>query len=432
MLSIQKNQTNSFLALLSLPSTAMGFALSVQISALSWLLSTEYKLDIHEVGIVWAAGPIAGILGQVIVGFISDNVWFWGGRRKPFIWIGGILAALSLLALPNIGLIKEALGLDAILGVAITVALVLDLSINISFNPTRSIISDVTTEERRVDGYTWMQTISGTFGVLAYAIGAILGNYTLIYFGSFLVLMFSIIPLFFIEEDPDLNIIADEEESESFQTDYPNFIKLFAAHSFTWLGVQTMFVYVFAFIRFEFPAFMNLTDVEMESGYNDTVGQIISITFLLLNVVGALLPVLLLSPMSEKIGKVKTHTVCIALMAISYFLIAMMGHSSMMLYGLIIMTGIGWAAVVSLPFAIMSLQVDPKKIGSFMGIFNLSVVIPQLIASLVIGKIVNQSDDKSIIFWICGISLAISAILWVLVKEPKSRKIENNGSGGGH
>jgi len=71
MLEIQRKLTNSFYALLALPATAMGFALSVQISALSWILSTQYGLDIKDVGLVWAAGPIAGILGQVIVGIIS-------------------------------------------------------------------------------------------------------------------------------------------------------------------------------------------------------------------------------------------------------------------------------------------------------------------------------------------------------------------------
>jgi MFS family permease len=81
MHNFQKTKSNSFFALLSLPSTAMGFALSIQISALSWILTTQYKLDIHDVGLVWAAGPLAGILGQVIIGVVSDRVWFWNGRR---------------------------------------------------------------------------------------------------------------------------------------------------------------------------------------------------------------------------------------------------------------------------------------------------------------------------------------------------------------
>lgn len=146
MLAMQKKLTNFFYVILSLPATAMGFALSIQIAALSWIMNTQYGLDIHEVGIVWAAGPLAGIFGQVIIGLISDRVWFWGGRRRPFIIIGGSIAALMLLALPNIHHIQAFLGIGDLIIVAIMVALTLDLAINISFNPTRSVIADVTPE----------------------------------------------------------------------------------------------------------------------------------------------------------------------------------------------------------------------------------------------------------------------------------------------
>ena len=201
MLGMQRKLSTPFLILLTLPATAMGFALSVQISVLSWILATEYKLDIHEIGIVWAAGPLAGIIGQLLIGVISDRVWFWGGRRRPFIIIGGLLAALMILALPYIGLISTTLGFDAVIGVAIAVALALDLSINVSFNPTRSLITDVTPEGiARTRGYTWMQTVSGSFGVLAYAIGAFFGNFVLIYFAAGLVVAFSVLPALLIEE----------------------------------------------------------------------------------------------------------------------------------------------------------------------------------------------------------------------------------------
>ncbi|MDH5274422.1 MAG: MFS transporter, partial [Gammaproteobacteria bacterium] len=140
MLDMQRKLSTPFLVLLTLPATAMGFALSVQISALSWILSTRYGLDLHDIGLVWAAGPLAGIVGQVLIGILSDEVWLWGGRRRPFLIIGGTLAALMLLALPSIGVISERLGTDGILGVAIAVAIALDLSINVSFNPARSLI----------------------------------------------------------------------------------------------------------------------------------------------------------------------------------------------------------------------------------------------------------------------------------------------------
>ena len=187
----QRDKTNAFFALLTLPATAMGFALSIQISALSWILTTQYNLDIHDVGLVWAAGPLAGIIGQVIIGVISDRVWIWNGRRRPFILVGGLLAALMLLALPNLDIVSARLGIGGILGIAIAVALTLDLAINISFNPTRAIIADVTEPgDERTKGYTWMQSISGTFGVLAYAVGALFDNYVLIYGGVVIVLLF--------------------------------------------------------------------------------------------------------------------------------------------------------------------------------------------------------------------------------------------------
>ena len=211
MLDIQKRLTSSFFMILTLPATAMGFALAVQISALSWILSVKYGLDIHDVGLVWAAGPIAGIIGQVVIGVVSDKVWFWGGRRKPFILIGGVMGALMLLALPNIDVISTALVIDGILGVAITVALILDLAINVGFNPTRAIIADVTPEgPNRTKGFTWMQTVSGTFGVMAYAIGAMWDNYVLIYFGVSLVFLFNVIPPFFVEEPRELTAAAPD------------------------------------------------------------------------------------------------------------------------------------------------------------------------------------------------------------------------------
>ena len=116
MLKMQQDLSKTFLAILALPATALGFALSVQISALSWILLTQYNLDVHDIGLVWAAGPIAGIFGQVIIGALSDRVWMWNGRRRPFILIGGTVAALTLLALPNIDVISRAMGFEAILG----------------------------------------------------------------------------------------------------------------------------------------------------------------------------------------------------------------------------------------------------------------------------------------------------------------------------
>ena len=420
MLNFQKNLTKPFFMVLSLPSTAMGFALSVQIAALSWILNSKFGFNLEEIGYVWLAGPAAGILGQVIIGLVSDNVWFWGGRRRPFILIGGIIASVMLLALPNIGIISEALGFEEVIGVAIAVALSLDLAINISFNPTRSVIADVTPQGAvRTKGYTWMQTISGFFGVVAYLIGAFISNYTLIYLGAILVFLFSVIPTLFITEprnlQPEGEIIEADQTKQ--KTNLPEFLKICLAHAFTWIGVQTMFIYTFSYIKENIMGFS--TTSQLTDAQNDEIGFITGISFAVLNTVGFLLPALVLEPITEKIGRVKTHMLCIATMAIGYLLIIFMGHSQNMLFLLMAVVGIGWAAVVSLPFAIMSETVNQSKMGLYMGLFNLSVVLPQLIASS-LGGFIDRAENKSMIFTISAIALGISAVLWLLVKESKS------------
>lgn len=492
MLNIQKKLSNLFYIILSLPATAMGFALSIQIAALSWIMHTQYHLSIEEVGIVWAAGPLAGIFGQIIIGLISDNVWFWGGRRRPFILIGGTLASLTLLALPNIHYISSFLGIENLMVVAIMVALTLDMAINISFNPTRSLIADVTPEGiKRTKGYTWMQTISGTFGVLAYAIGALLNNYVLIYFGVFLVFAFSVIPMFFIKENKNLKtsddaqpvesktktsfsgtlkvlepllgfipfalyflilkleniqveknindsiliafvviqlfftfkvIFKSEKNEDELKAKEAGFKKVLAAHSYSWIGVQTMFVYMFAYIKD--TKFSNAT--ELTEANNMEIGGIIAISFLILNAVGALLPATTLEPIAKKLGRVKTHYISIGIMALGYLSIVLLKNiiadNTLILYIVMAIVGIGWGAIVSLPFAIMSEKVDKTKMGFYMGIFNLSVVLPQLIVSLGIGTIVQAADSKNIIFIISASSLALSTFLWTFIKDKITNK----------
>ena len=418
MLDMQRRLSKPFYALTSLPATAMGFALCIQISALSWLLSTKYHLDIHEIGIVWAAGPLAGILGQVIIGFISDKTWFWGGRRRPFILIGGVLAALSVFLLPRIEVVADLLGTGNLLVVAVIIALTLDLSINISFNPTRSLIADVTPDgDARTRGYTWMQTISGFWGVMAYLIGAFIDNYALISIGVVIVLAFSVLPVFLVEEPRTLAPAKEEvEPAMAGSTEWGQLWRLWTAHAFTWFGVQAMFVYIISFIQQHVVA----PGATAEQAAAQS-GHVIAISFAVMNVVGFLLPALVLAPLATRIGRVRTQAACIAIMALAYFAIALFARTPAVLYVLMAIVGIGWAAVVSLPFAIMSEKVDKRRMGYFMGLFNLSVVLPQL-ATTSVGYVLKTAPDKSVLFMICGGCLAVSSVLWLLVRENKAEQ----------
>lgn len=466
MLKMQQKRTNTFFAILALPATALGFALSVQISALSWILTTKYNLDVHDIGLVWAAGPIAGIFGQVIIGALSDRVWLWNGRRRPFILVGGVIAALMLLALPSIDIISTSLGIDGIVIVALIVVLSLDFAINVGFNPTRSIIADVTPEGvDRTKGYTWMQTVSGSFGVGALAIGAIFDNYVLIYVGVAIVLLFSIIPPFFIEEPRSLE--AEESEAAAEKTSFVGvlmaiqplwgfliydiyamslriagiehdhwyaeivcgaltvfliakallakedagdhlvgFRQVLAAHSFSWVGIHTTLVFLVVYIQ---SIMTGVDDIQL--------GRIGSMSFLVLQAVGAILPVLVLEPLTEKIGRVRTHTACLAIMTVGYVALYFLGSTPISIYVLMAVIGVGWASIISLPFAIISQKADKAEMGLFMGLFNLSVVLPQLVVSLGISLLVSRSEDLRVIFVVSAVAMALSTLSWLRVHE---------------
>lgn len=492
MLVIQKKLTNTFYALISLPATAVGFCLSTQVAALSWILSTQYNLHIEDVALVWLAGPLSGIIAQPIVGMMSDRSWFMGGRRKPYIVIGGVLGAAMLLALPQIGFLSQSTGLS-IFVVAIVVSLLLDMSINVTFNPARAIIADVTPAGvERTKGFSWMQVVSGSFGIGAYFVSVTFGNMTLIYVAAGIVLLFSIVPVLLIQEPRTLQAeIGPAEPTDSATplasnlvlllplygfiafgvfvvlnkmllhgrwdhlqtnvmyacliatallgaltiwqgrrgtTDTNEFQKILLAHAFSWLGIQSMFVMSYFYIKEKMLPLLDTSQVmansfsslfsSAEPNAEATAGNILSLGFLLLNCVGALLPVLVLEPLSKRIGKVRIYRVAIACMTAGYFLLYLAGTTELIFYLGMITCGIGWSAVISIVFAIMTEKVNASKMGMFMGLFNFSVVLPAMMTPG-ISKVVKDSGDYSSLFLIIAASLLASLLCWLFVKESK-------------
>ncbi len=500
MLNIQKKMSNAFLALLGLPATAVGFALSTQIAALSWILSNKYHLDIHDVAFVWLAGPIAGIFGQVIVGLLSDNVWFMGGRRRPFIMIGGLVSTIAFLTLPHIRGISHITGISDIILIASVIALFLDLSINVTFNPARSIIADLTPEGKiRTSGFVWMQIISGFFGVFAYFLSMVFGNEMLLYIAAGIVFLTAVFPILFIQEKKEQEQTKTETQEKYgvwhiFKEIFPlygflvfgffslfyhffpevlglwhnpvliaalaysviigiiiivqglknpsnknEFQKIMLAHSFTWVAFQSMFILSGFFIEHQILPNIHtsvsanwfaekLTGTVQNSGA--TVGNMVSLGFFILNLIGAIFP-LILQSIAKKIGRVKTYIAALTFSAIGYFYVAYFSHLEIDFYIGMFLVGIGWSAVISIVFAIMSERVNPAKMGLYMGVFNLAVVLPQMMSNGV-ANVIKATGNHQLLYIFCGLLVSTSVIFWMFVKEPESSGVPQNIPKGGH
>jgi len=465
MLKIQKKFAVPFLILLSLPTSAMGLGLSIQTATLTWILVTKYNLDIADVGIVWSVGPMATIFGTILVGALSDRTWFMGGRRKPYILVGGICTALALIALPNIGLIAESFDAFTILGVAITTSLFIDLSINVSFNPSRSLIADVTPEGNiRAKSFLWMQTISGSISVIGYAVGAYFGNYTLIYVGAAIIFCFMTIPIFFVKEPRYLkenesdatrisfmevihiirplwglalyvayamaiNILdysgnialeivlilvslaflaetAFKKERSHLSKNIFSFQKTLSANTFNWFGAFTLMIYLVPYIKFRIP---DIAD--------NTLSEVNNWGLFIYNGVAIFIPILILNQLVKRHGMIRVHMHSQWALVIAFLLFYFFGRSALQIWGFMFLAGFGWSSLITLPFAIYSQSADRNRMGFFTGIYNLSMIFPMLIVSLRFGRLMDVTSDKSNLFLLCALLVSIAIFFWFQVQK---------------
>jgi MFS family permease len=424
------------------------------------------------------------------VGALSDRTWLFKSRRKPFLLVGGVAGAVSMVAMLQLDVIARQVGVG-LLVVAVIVVLLSDLATNVTFNPARSLVADLTPEgPDRVRGYSWMQTVSGIFGISAYVISISLGNEILILTAAAITLVFSVAPLFFMQEYPPepqparalgrprqasagfgafkgllpmsgfmvygIFVAADKLvfdgryaeaavplflavlggtllwglaivwRGRSNPSDENRLQKLLLGHGFAWLGVQAMFVMAFFFVRdFVVP---NSPGVEVwanvfirlagnaEPTAADTAGNILSMGFLLLNIVGALLPVVLLQPLCLRWGKVQVHRAAMGSMAIGYVLVAAGAQSEILYYAGMLFCGIGWSSLISIVFAIFSESVDSKAMGMSMGVFNSSLVLPALAVPGLL-KLSEAWGQHRWMFLLFALCLAVSFAFWCTVSE---------------
>ena len=471
MLEIQKKLSTPFLILLALPVTAMGLGLSMQNAVLTWVLITEYNLSPKDVGIVWSVGPIAAIFGTIIIGALSDKTWFIGGRRKPYIIVGGICTALAYFALPNIGFIAQSIGVFTILATAIAVSLFIDLSINTSFNPTRSLVADVTPiGKKRAQAFLWAQTISGAVTGISLAIGALFGNYILIYAGAIAIVFMMIVPILFIKEPRQLQL-KDTRSKVTFSltetiliirplwglgiyaiyamvlnfADLPTVIWLevliiiiafyflfetafrhsnskvsnnifqfqrnLAANSVNWFGPFTIFIFLVALLKYRMP--------ELD---DKSLGSINNWALFIFNGVAIFLPMLVLNRFVEKYGSLATHIGALWTMVAALILLYFCGYNSYVIWGIMLLAGIAWSSMITLPFALYSQFADPHRMGYFTGVYNLSMIFAGLITSLRFGEFMENAENKGLIYLIAAGMVFLSIVFWSRLKSSIASK----------
>lgn len=381
---------------------------------------------------LWLAGPITGLLIQPIIGSMSDRTWNRLGRRRPYFLVGAILASIALFFMPNSSALWMAAGL----------LWILDASINITMEPFRAFVADKLPEEQRTLGFVMQSFFIGIGQTLANAlpyiftalgvVGVMASGIPLSVEYSFKIgaVVFLIAVLWTVimskEYPPDdlaafertkrekQGVIAGFKEIFSSVAEMPKTMKQLAVvQFFTWFALPCMWQFFgIAVARHVFRA-PNETSSLFAQG-TEWGGLCFAVYNIVCFVIAFLLPWLAKSTSRKTVHMIAL--VCGGIGLISVYFVA----NKWMLFLSMAGVGVAWASILSMPYVILSTAVPPARMGVYMGVFNLFIVIPQIVMSLIVPNIFNNilnADPRNAVV-LGGISLLLAAASVVIVRDP--------------
>lgn len=354
--------------------------------------------DKDAIPFLWIAAPLTGLLVQPIVGYLSDRTWHPRfGRRKPFFFFGAVFSTIALFFAPY----------SSALWMAAGALWILDASINVSMEPFRALVADKLPDSQRSYGFVvqtliigigtwvasnlpWMMTQLGVpntapDGVVPDSVKYAFGIGAFVLFSSILYTILT------TEEYPPEDMEEFEREKAAKKGAFSGMKEIFdnittmpkvmqqlgLVQFFSWFAFFTMWSFATPAIT---EHIFGATDTS-SAAYNDAADSVGSYlgTYGLVSMFFALGLSFVASRM--KINRKLVHMTSLILGGCGFILIYFI-KEAWMLHICFSLVGIAWASILSMPYAMLSSSVDPKRMGVFMGIFNMFIVIPQIIAAL--------------------------------------------------
>ncbi|QCZ93565.1 MFS transporter [Salinimonas iocasae] len=455
------------------------FGFALQNANVSRILS-DLGADLHSLSLFWLVAPIMGLIIQPIVGAASDRTWNRLGRRRPYILAGAIAAAIGMVLMPNAPLFV-ALMTPMIFG-AIMLAL-MDASFNICFQPFRSLVSDMVPPRQRNIGYSVQSLLINIGAVIGSILPFLLTNVIglentaqlgevapsvmwAFYIGA-TVLLGSVIwtvvrtKEYAPKEYNYYKDVADEpmpDTKQSMGQRFKGFLKLVVnmpttmkqlavVQFFSWFSLYIMWVYTTPAIT---QHIWNVDKKWFDPDYLSTLavipqeivlakgaaGDWVGILFAAYSVFAAVFSVFL-ARLADKFGRKLVYSLSLLAGGLGYvsFLIFQdltptnvdllitevtvpLGAVKLLLP--MVGIGIAWAAILAMPYAMLAGALPPQKTGVYMGIFNFTVAVPQIVAGLFSGLILSAvfDNEAKYIIVVAGVSMIAGALAVFFVKEP--------------
>jgi len=414
------------------------FGWGLQLANMS-AIYTKLGANPDEIPILWLAGPVTGLIVQPIIGAMSDRTWGRLGRRRPYFLTGAIFASIALLIMPE----------SPVLWWAASLLWILDASINVSMEPFRAFVADKLDDSQRTTGFIMQSFFIGIGASLANAlpylfryigVEGVASNgvpLTVLYafrIGAVMFLACVLWTVFSTSEHPPVDMEAFEKERSQNRgvmgliksafaeipgslAQMPTTMKQLAwVQVFTWLGLFCMWMFFGLTTAYHVFGAQSPADPQFDRGI-EWSGWCFAIYSIVCFLVAFLLPRL-----AARLGRKLVHGISLVAGGLSLLGIALI-HDPLSLQWTMIGVGIAWASILSMPYAILSGCLPDNRTGVYMGVFNLFIVIPEVIAALCFQPLVRHVFQNQPLYVVMmgGVSLLIAAALTARVEDKQGK-----------
>lgn len=406
-------------------------------------------------GLIWLAGPFTGMVVQPLVGALSDKTVSPLGRRRPYLLGGALLASLALLIFPNSGGIAHGLAsltglhLPAVTGLLIAAIMiwVIDACVNVAQGPYRALIPDVVPEEQYSIANSYISlaiglgsvVAAGTAPFLKWAFGyqmSIPAQFVMAALAFTLGMIWTCITIkegkreHENKQEAAQNNVSFWQSLKEFFALSPEVSKICTMQFFTWIGTMCMMIFFTQYAVHTIYCVPDLTTVsestkELYAQATLTGTNFSSICFAIFNLI-CFIVAIPIGFLSAKFSNKKVHIISIITMILAY-LGMFFAKDPKAVAALMGLSGIGWASICALPFAMLSQFIKKGTEGSVMGIFNIFIAGPQVFVCTLVAWIISKcsftmGSDYINYHWeyafvIGAVCLAVAAVIASMVKE---------------
>ncbi len=391
--------------------------------------------DPHDLSYFWILPPLMGMIVQPLVGTWSDKTWCRWGRRKPYLYVGAIVAVAVMALLPNSGSFN--LTVKAAMSFGLVMLMLLDTSINMAMQPFKMMVGDMVNEEQKSKAYSIQSMLCNAGSLVGYLFpylftwfgisniapeGVIPDSVTYSFYVGAVILLLCVlytglsVKEMAPEEYAKFHNITEEEKSEKKDLVH---LLLHAPKAFWQIGLVQFFCW-FAFLyMWNYTTggiaenVWNTTDTASEA--YQAAGNWVGVLFAV-QAVGSVLWAMVL-PMFKnmKVG----YSVSLVLGAAG-FISTFFFHDQYLLFISFLLIGCGWAAMLAMPFAMLTNSLSGSSMGAYLGLFNCTICLPQIVAALLGGVILSMVGGSQIMMLVvAGVSLLLGAVAVAFIGQKR-------------